>query len=451
MNKTITTPCGSIKGIDSSIKDVLAFKGIRYATAKRFEKPIEVTSWEGTYNATKYGNCCYQPRSFYNEEENIKKIFYYNEFRKNQKYTYSEDCLFLNIWTHKKATEDSNLPVLVYIHGGGYTGGCGHELHFDDPIWPLKGVIAVTINYRLGPLGFTVIEPSSNEKPIDGNFGLYDQITALKWIKNNIKAFGGNPNDITIMGQSAGAMSIQQLCLSPLTKGLFTKAIMSSGGGINKFLPTPRKEKRYEHYKLMMDFAGCKTINELKELPIEQLFEAWTKARKKFMGMATCPVIDNELIVDDAVNIVKKNEYHKIPYLIGSNSEDMLPPFMSKMAIKWCKKQGINSYCYMFNHQLPGDKNGAWHSSDLWYFFGTLKNCWRPTTDIDAKLTDTMTDYLTNFVKTGNPNNENLPVWQPTTKRQSKVMHFGNNQIKMKKVNSHKLWWNMFTKKAVGE
>ena len=227
MEYLIQTPCGLIKGIKSNVEGVIAFKGIRYAVANRFEFPNEVTSWDGVYDASKYGNCSYQPRAFYNEEENLKKIFYYNEFRKGSQYTYSEDCLFLNIWIPEKKESEEKLPVLIYIHGGGFTGGCGHELHFDGPIWPKKGVIGVTINYRLGPLGFTCHSELKAKDGHSGNYGLYDQMTAIKWIKNNISSFGGNSENITIMGQSAGAMSVQQLCLSPLTEGMFQKAIMS--------------------------------------------------------------------------------------------------------------------------------------------------------------------------------------------------------------------------------
>ena len=127
-------------------ENTLSFKGIRYANASRFEYPKQVDSWEGIYDASKYGACCYQPRSFYNEEENLKKIFYYNEFRKGETYTYSEDCLFLNIFTPKSANKGDNLPVILYIHGGGFKGGCGQEKQIDEPRWPTKGVIGVTIN-----------------------------------------------------------------------------------------------------------------------------------------------------------------------------------------------------------------------------------------------------------------------------------------------------------------
>ena len=154
MDYIVNTPCGTLQGCAGRVPGTAAYKGIRYATAGRWEYPTQVTSWEGVYDATAYGNCSYQPRSFYDEELNEKKYFYYNEFRKGETYTYSEDCLFLNVFTPEDAKEGDNLPVLIYIHGGGFTGGCGHEKHFDGPVWPAKGVIGVTINYRLGPKGF---------------------------------------------------------------------------------------------------------------------------------------------------------------------------------------------------------------------------------------------------------------------------------------------------------
>lgn len=451
MNYIIDTPCGKIKGVKSNIKGIIAFKGIRYATAERFQLPKEVTSWEGVYDATNYGNCSFQPRAFYNEEENLKKIFYYNEFRKGENYTYSEDCLFLNIWVSEEIKKGDNLPVLIYIHGGGFTGGCGHELHFDGPIWPKKGVIGVTINYRLGPLGFTCSEELRKRDGHSGNYGLYDQVTAIKWVKNNIASFGGNPENITIMGQSAGAMSVQQLCLSPLTKGLFSKAIMSSGGGVNKLLSTPKEKKQYEFTRKMIEFSGVTTFEEFEKISVDRLFNVWNKAKSEVMGMPSTPVIDGNLITDSVSNILKRNEQHQIPYMVGSNSEDIVPIFIYKMAKTWCDNQDIPSYCYLFNHQLPGDDNGAWHSADLWYHFGTLKNVWRPFSEDDYFLSDKMTDYLTNFVKTGNPNGDSLPIWKPSNKKEKKVMHFGNNFVGMKKVNKGKLWKNLFFNKAVGE
>ena len=444
MEKLITTPCGQIQGIDCRLDGVVAFKGIRYATAGRWEYPTQVKSWDGVYDATSYGHCSYQPRAFYNEEENLKKIFYYNEFRKGATYSYSEDCLFLNVWTPADATADSKLPVLVYIHGGGYTGGCGHEKHFDDPVWPTKGVVGVTINYRLGPMGFLCLPELKDEAGHTGNYGLYDQMTAVKWVRDNICAFGGDPEKITIMGQSAGAMSVQLQCTSPLTDGLFRGAVMSSGGGMGTMLLTS-PEKVYPFWQAVMSMAGCKNLDEFRALPVDKLFEVWNAAKKEVKGggMSSVPVKDGNFIVEGTP---AKN----IPYIIGSNSHDMAPPILLSLARKWGKKEGFKSYSYLLDRMLPGDNNGSWHSADLWYWFGTLPNCWRPMEQKDYELSDEMSSYLCNFVQNGDPNGENLATWDLTSEA-NKSLLVGENPTKMGKPNMLRLTGIMFTNKAVGE
>ena len=169
-----TTPCGVISGTTCQWPGIAAYKGIRYATAGRWEFPVPVTHWDGVYDATQYGACCYQPRAFYDEAAAPGKAFYYNEFRKGETYTYSEDCLFLNIWAPADAAPEDRLPVIFYIHGGGFTGGCGHEKHFDGPVWPTKGCVAVTINYRLGPMGFVCLPELADEAGFTGNYAFLD-------------------------------------------------------------------------------------------------------------------------------------------------------------------------------------------------------------------------------------------------------------------------------------
>ena len=446
MEYIVNTPCGTLRGVKTELEGVVAYKGIRYATAGRFEYPKEVTHWDGTYEATEYGACAYQPRSFYNEEDMPKKIFYYNEFRKGEKYTYSEDCLFLNVFAPEKV--EGKLPVLVYIHGGGFTGGCGHEKHFNVPVWPQKGVIGVTLNYRLGPLGFAVLPELKMEAGKTGNYGLYDQLTAIKWVKHNIAAFGGDPDNITIMGQSAGAMSVQQHCLSPLSKGLFHKAVMSSGGGVNKILSATTPEKGYHFWHEVMREVGAKTLAEFREVPVEDIFTAWKKLQKTVKGGFCMPYIDGRLVVGAGSDIVAQGRHHKIPYMIGSTSHDMMPPILYSMATKWCKEQEeAPAYSWYFERMLPGDKHGAWHSSDLWYWFGTLRNGWRPFKEKDHALADDMATYLTNFAKTGNPNGGNLPEWE--TGDQS--MMLGGRKNGMGNPSKLKMTWTMFTNHAPGE
>ena len=446
MEYIVKTPCGEVKGTSTDVDGVIAFRGIRYATAGRFEYPKEVTGWEGVYDASEYGACAYQPRSFYNEEDMPKKIFYFNEFRRGQTYTYSEDCLFLNIFAPKEGGE--GLPVILYIHGGGFTGGSSNEKHFDVPIWPTKGVIGVTVNYRLGPLGFAVLPELKEEAGYTGNYGLYDQLTAINWVRNNISAFGGDPERITIMGQSAGAMSVQQHCLSPLSKGLFKGAVMCSGGGVINVLSPSLPEKGYAFWTAVRERVGAKTLDEFRSVPVEDIFSAWQELRKTMKGGHTTPVIDGRLVVGKGHDILKKREHHQIPYLIGSTSEDMMPPFLYSMAKKWVGAQEKDAYLWFFERNLPGDDHGAWHSSDLWYWFGTLKRCWRPFEEKDYRLADEMTDRLCAFAASGDPNKDGMVRWDSTSKS---ALTLGDKKTAMSKPNPLKLWCTMFTNKAPGE
>ena len=458
MPDTIKTKCGEIRGTTCQWENVVAYKGIRYATAGRWEYPKQVTHWDGIYEATEYGNCSYQPRAFYNEVEVVEKAFYYNEFRKGATYTYDDDCLFLNIWVPKTATPDSELPVVFYIHGGGYTGGCGHEKHFDGPVWPTKGVIAVTCNYRLGPMGYLCLPELKEEAGHTGNYGMYDQITALQWVRDNIREFGGNPDNITIMGQSAGAMSVLNLCISPLTEGMFAQAVMHSGGGVSKLMDSKATtEDRYEFWEKVLAEANCKNLKELRTLDVEKLFEAWKTVKKSSpkYGMAAAPCIDGMALTESGLTAAEKGMQRDIPYFMGSTSHDMAPPIIADMARDWCIRQDVQhkkpSYCFFFDRMLPGDHNGAWHSSELWYFFGTLKNGWRPFKDHDYKISDIMTTYLCNFAKTGNPNGEGLCQWNPTTAENKQMLVWGEDLPHMGRPSKLKLWITMFTNKAVGE
>ena len=445
MERIVNIPCGPVKGCAGRVPGTVAFKGIRYATAGRWEYPKRVTAWEGTYDATAYGHCSYQPRAFYNEEENLKKIFYYHEFRKGEAYTYSEDCLFLNIFTPESAAPGQKLPVLVYIHGGGFTGGCGHEKHFDGPVWPAKGVIGVTLNYRLGPMGFVCLPQLKEEAGFTGNYGLYDQMTALQWVRENIASFGGDPENVTIMGQSAGAASVQLQCTSPLTDGLFQRAVMSSGCGLGSMM-SGTEEKSSAFWQTVMARCGCETLEQFRALPVQQLFEAWQSAKKEVKGGAAAafPVRDGRFVTADG-------KVKNIQYMAGSTSEDMAPPIIQSMARKWISKREKPGYTWFFDRQLPGDNHGAWHSSDLWYWFGTLNNCWRPMEEKDRLLSEQMVAYLCNFVKTGNPNGTGLPEWVASGEGQRRVLCMGEKKTQMGKPKGLKLIWTMLTNKAVGE
>ena len=450
MDLMINTPCGAIQGCKGRVPGTIAFKGIRYATAGRWEYPKQVTSWDGIYDATRYGNCCYQPRAFYNEAENKKKYFYYHEFRKGETYTYSEDCLFLNIFTSETAKAGDKLPVIVSIHGGSFTGGCGHEKQFDGPNWPNKGVIGVTLNYRLGPLGFLCLPELEKEAGKTGNYGLYDQLVALRWVKDNIASFGGDPDNITIMGQSAGAMSIQLHCLSPMAEGLFQQAVMCSGSGVSRWMSFAPAKKHYDFWHAVMQKAECEDLASFRAISAEKLFHVWQIVKKEVKGggVAAFPCQDGDLVTGTGVDILRADKHLKIPYLCGSTSEDFGAPMLYSLAKKWCAAQEKPSYTWLFDRKLPGDDRGAWHSSDLWYWFGTLGSSWRPMEQKDYDLSDQMTDYLTNFAKSGNPNGEGLPTWDSAGHG---TLRIGEGETGMGKVSQMKLWYNLFAHMSFGE
>jgi para-nitrobenzyl esterase len=248
-------------------------------------------------------------------------------------------------------------------------------------------------------------------------------------------------------------MSVQQHCLSPLSDGLFQKAVMSSGGGVSKLMSAPAPEKNYNFWHAVMDRAGCTTLEEFRALDPEILFGVWQETKKEVKGggQACSPVLDGHLIVGSGVELLKAGKHKQIPYMLGSTSEDVMPPIIFSMAGSWCKSQKMPSFCWFFDRKLPGDDNGAWHSSDLWYWFGTLSNGWRPWEEKDYQLAEAMTDYLCNFVKTGNPNGENLPNWQRTCKKQNEVLRLGEGDTRMGKVKMMQLVKTMLTNKAVGE
>lgn len=428
----LETKCGMISGneMDNGIQ---TFLGIRYATAGRWEYPLEVTSWEGIYDAGSFKAASYQRRAFHQEQPDS---FYYNEFRKDEQYEYSEDCLFLNIWKPKKCKD---APVILYIHGGAFQGGCGNEKHFDGTEYAKRGNIFITCNYRLGALGYCCLPELIKRDGHTGNYGLYDQLIALQWVYNNISLFGGNPENITIMGQSAGAMSTQQLCVSPLAKKYIAKAIMTSGGGVSDvFGNMVTVEETFPFWQDVMSELG-RTLEDWVKCDVQQLFDVTFEKMHHYENAITycSPVVDKGIVPYETKELRCNKMQAEIPYLMGSTKDDLLPEEIQRMAKEWAvlqSKQGkIPSYCFKFARDLPGDQKGAWHSSELWYTIGALHNCWRPFVDWDYKISNMLIDYFCNFAKVGNPNGENLPTWMPTCKEEDAIFIISNTQMEMEK------------------
>lgn len=389
--KTVT-PAGEIIGKVTGYGAL--YRGVKYATAERFSLPREITSYDGEVNAVEQGVCCPQMRAFWNEEHR----FYYKEFRKGKTFKYSEDCLILDLYQPSNAKD---CPVVVFIHGGSFTGGSINEMQFDGSAYAKRGVIFIAINYRLNVFGFFADGKHSN-----GNLGLFDQYAAIEWIRHNVASFGGNPDKITLMGQSAGAMSVQTLICSPLLKGKINGAIMLSGGGKRTaMLPLSKPNTRY--WNSLVELSGAKDFDEFKSMPAEKVWTTWKTKKVVGKAMNTKAVIDGTLVTDDKYETT-------VPIIYGVVKKDMVPPVLRHMARSFARKQlkkGADCYVFEFDRLLPPDE-ASFHSCDLWYALGSLGNSPRPFTAEDYALSDEMVDRFSAFAGGDAPNAQGKSEWK---------------------------------------
>lgn len=433
------TNYGQVQGV--SMEGYTVFKGIPFAAPPvgelRWRAPQPPASWEGILKADHFS------------AKSMQKTggggFYEKEFYDDPEYAQpgSEDSLYLNIWTPAERSEEK-LPVAFWIHGGGYNHGSGGEKEFDGEAFCRRGVILVSINYRVNIFGFLAHPWLAEENPHHGagNYGILDQIAALNWVYENIAAFGGDPEQITIFGQSAGAMSVQTLISSPLTGSRISKAILQSGGGYDNGLNEDRPLS--EAMKLgarFVELTGAKTLKELRAMPAEELYEAYAilteESMKQGLLLPMMPNIDGYVLTDGYNSLIEKGGIKKIPYLLGSTKNDILvdpkdveqgiPSRLHTGCLSFARQLSRQEfppiYVYRFDRQLPGDDAGAFHSSELWYMFGTMKRAWRPFTEEDKALSEEMLDCWTDFVKTGNPDPKQGD-WKPCTEEDSFVKYF---------------------------
>ena len=447
MLNIVKTQYGRIQGV--GMEGYTVYKGIPYAKppvgALRWRAPQKPDAWEDVRSCDRFGNAA--PQEFPTEDTPWGAM-YYKEFYSDPAFIpqRSEDCLYLNIWTPAQTGEEK-LPVAFWIHGGGFGGGYGSEKEFDGAQYCRRGVILVSINYRCGVFGF-LAHPwlsARDEKGISGNYGILDQIAALDWVYENIAAFGGDPENITVFGQSAGCMSTQILCSSSLTGDRIKKAILQSGvQTVDRFLATPTLQEEEEYGKRIVKIAGAQNLEELYAMDTESLLAA--KAQfdaETFMhlmkgeldpgdgSLLIVPNVDGYLLQKNVRETFADGSMKPIPYMAGCVTDDLgrteedrkkeNPGVILKGCKEWCIRQeelgNPPAYAYYFNHALPGE-NGpdtAFHSAELWYTFGTLGRCWRSMEARDREISEQMLDAWTNFMKTGNPNGDKVPVWKPCT------------------------------------
>lgn len=427
----VTTAQGTLSGLEKP--GCTLFAGVPYAKPPvgplRWAEPQPPEPWEGVRPATRFPNACRQRKKAPGE-------FYAREFHSMPEFEvpFSEDCLYLNIWT-PAVSGTEKLPVAFWIHGGAFLHGNGNEMEFDGEAYCARGVILVTINYRVGVWGFLAhpLLTAESAHHTSGNYGILDQIAALRWVRENIAAFGGDPDNITVFGQSAGCMSVRTLVSSFLTDGAISKAILQSGLGLS-FDKTLEEGERTG--LAFAQNAGVQTLTELRALTPEQVEAAAAPILAANKTLPFVPLIDGYVLKASYHTLLKEGRVHRIPYMAGSTKEDidtrstLLPPGhhgpIYNACQRWCVRLDAlgypPAYAYYFTRQLPGDDAGAFHSAELWYMFGTLERCWRPMTEADRRLSRQMLDAWTAFMKTGDPNVPGAPQWQPCRDGEAFVM-----------------------------
>ena len=454
----VKAPAGSLQG--EAVDGVHVFKGIPYAQppvgALRWKPPLPASKWKDTRVATQFGAACIQPKG---RPESI----YFWSLPKT-----SEDCLYLNVWTPASATK---APVFVWIHGGALSGGSSSEPFYDGRRMAEKGIVVVTINYRMGPLGFLVHPALSAEsrRNISGNYGLLDQILALEWVQKNIAAFGGDPANVTIAGESAGGLSVMYLMAAPGARGLFHKAVLQSSYMVSAQELRTAGHDAYSGEAIgvwLQGKLGAGDLAGLRSMDAQQVTDV--AAANGFFPFF---VIDGRILPRQVVDVFDRGEQAKVPVLAGFNQgeirslrvlappvpadaaayekeireryKELADPFLKlypasnlqesiwattrdslygwtaeRLAIKQTAA-GVPAFLYLFDHGYPAaDEKGmhAFHASEIPYMFGNADRAplnWPkvPDTPAEAGLSKAMLDYWTSFARDGVPSAADQPKW----------------------------------------
>ncbi|MFO1401990.1 MAG: carboxylesterase family protein [Steroidobacteraceae bacterium] len=468
-----TVGAGTLEGVNHGQVD--AFLGVPYARAPvgelRWRAPEPVEPWSGVRAATAFGPSCPQlwPQPSFGP--------FTREFIDVPQP--AEDCLNLNVWT--QARRHGALPVYVWIHGGGFGGGAGAISIYDGSALAAQGIVVITINYRLGAFGFLAHPGLTREAAGSGagNQGLQDMIAALQWVRDNVRAFGGDPRRVTIGGQSAGAVAVNDLIVSPAARGLFAGAIAESGSAFGiPAVPLAQAEHTGEQ---LAETLGVRTLAELRALPWERVQGAvlgyLDPDRPGARHFTLRPVIDGHVLTEDPVNGASR-VVTDVPLLTGFTADEFIAPgpvtpaaFEEQMRRRYGKhadrllalyphsndaeatasagvaardgymaplvfwaearsrSSGQRIYPYLYEHPAPVPAPPSWgtfHTSEVPYIFGVLDRTRRPYTAADEGIARQLQGYWLNFIRSGDPNGRGLARWQRYARGDTRVMGIGD-------------------------
>jgi para-nitrobenzyl esterase len=398
----VTIETGTLEGLDTA--GVMIFRGIPYAAPPvgdlRWRPPNQAVKWSGVRDASKLGHNCVQHQPYSDIDPFAAGV--------------SEDCLYLNVWTKGVRPPASRLPVLVWIHGGGFFAGFGGEERHNGARLAQKGAVVVTLNYRLGPFGFLAHPALAAESPhhAAGNYGLLDQIAALEWVQRNIARFGGDPSRVTIFGESAGGMSVGSLIASPLAKGLFQRAILESGTGLVgvQSRDTAQAVALRLADSLHVSGGGADAATRLRALSADTVLAGALR-----LGPAGqphfFPDVDGWVLPYSVDSAIARGAANVVPVIAGTNRDEgddwMGAP--TRSFARLMSARGAPTYLYIFSRVGDDSANrarGAYHSAEITFVFG------RPhplqpsagTTAYDSTVADAMSDYWVAFATSGDPN-----------------------------------------------
>lgn len=478
MIRIAKTENGLVRGIEAADPRITAFKGIPFAAPpvgkNRWRAPQPAENWEGVREAYRFAPISMQ------STPGLGTDVYCREWHVDPEIAMGEDCLYLNVWTGAKTAEERQ-PVLVWFFGGGLQWGYPAEMEFDGERLARRGIVVVTVNYRINCFGFMAHPEITKEAPeAPANFGSLDQQAGIRWVVRNIEAFGGDPKNITIAGQSAGGGSVLSQMACPGNEGLFQKTVIMSamirnpynGWAIGVPVPLEEAEKNGEDF---LEFLGVKTLAEARELDaffIRDKYDEFIRSHPMMWN-----TLDGIFSVGDPMKLLAAGKTMKVPVMAG-NTADEFPSMIdadSEEALKaraqeifggkaesflacpearvkagdaYAPANGIECtakaealltgessgqplYYYRFAPDIPGwDNAGTFHSVDLWFFFETLAKCWRPFVGRHYDLARQMCNYWANFIKTGDPNGKDadgseMPYWDSYSAAHPTEMVFG--------------------------